>query len=82
MIFEVIDTGIGIAPENISKALAIFGQIESGSNRSHDGAGLGLPLSKRLTEMHGGNLNLESEKDVGTTVTVTFPAERTKDRAN
>jgi signal transduction histidine kinase len=79
MVFEVIDTGIGIAPENISKALAVFGQIESGTSRSHDGAGLGLPLSKRLTEMHGGDLNLKSEKDAGTTVTVTFPAERLGD---
>jgi signal transduction histidine kinase len=77
MVFKVIDTGIGIAPENIGKAMSVFGQVDGSVSRNYEGVGLGLPLSKRLTELHGGTLTLESEKDVGTTVTVTFPAERT-----
>jgi len=76
-IFEVSDTGIGIAPENIDKALQPFGQIDSDLNRKFTGTGLGLPLARELAEMHGGALSLESTPDVGTTVTVRFPADRT-----
>ncbi len=75
-VFQVIDTGIGIAFEDIPKALAPFQQIDSGLNRRHEGTGLGLPLTKSLVEMHGGYLDLQSEVGVGTTVTVRFPAER------
>ena len=75
-VFQVADTGIGIALENIPKALAPFSQIDSGLNRKYDGTGLGLPLTKALTELHGGSLDLQSEVGVGTTVTARFPAER------
>ena len=75
-VFQVIDTGIGIAFEDIPKALAPFQQIDSGLNRRHEGTGLGLPLTKSLVEMHGGYLDLQSEVGVGTIVTVRFPAER------
>jgi len=75
-VFQVIDTGIGIAFEDIPKALTPFQQIDSGLNRRHEGTGLGLPLTKSLVEMHGGYLDLQSEVGVGTTVTVRFPAER------
>ncbi len=75
-VFQVIDTGIGIAFEDIPKALAPFQQIDSGLNRRHEGTGLGLPLTKSLIEMHGGYLDLQSEVGLGTTVTVRFPAER------
>ena len=75
-VFQVIDTGIGIAFEDIPKALAPFKQIDSGLSRRHQGTGLGLPLTKSLVEMHGGYLDLQSEVGVGTTVTVRFPAER------
>ncbi len=74
--FQVIDTGIGIAFEDIPKAMAPFQQIDGGLNRKHDGTGLGLPLAKSLVEMHGGYLDLQSKVGVGTTVTVHFPAER------
>ena len=75
-VFQVIDSGIGIAIEDIPKAFAPFQQIDSGLNRIHEGTGLGLPLTKSLVEMHGGSLDLQSEVGVGTTVTVRFPAER------
>ena len=75
-VFQVIDTGIGIAFEDIPRALTPFQQIDSGLNRTHEGTGLGLPLTKSLVEMHGGYLDLQSKVGVGTTVTVRFPAER------
>jgi signal transduction histidine kinase len=75
-VFQVIDMGIGIAFEDIPKALAPFQQIDSGLNRKHVGSGLGLPLAKSLVKMHGGYLDLQSKVGVGTTVTVHFPAER------
>ena len=75
-VFQVTDTGIGIAFKDIPKAFSPFQQIDSGLNRKHDGTGLGLPLTKALVEMHGGYLDLQSEVGVGTTVTVRFPAQR------
>ncbi|HET8728436.1 MAG TPA: MHYT domain-containing protein [Alphaproteobacteria bacterium] len=72
----VIDTGIGIAPEDISTALERFGQIDSSPGRKYAGTGLGLPLAKRLVELHGGQLAITSTVGAGTTVTITFPAER------
>ncbi|MCH9052806.1 MAG: hypothetical protein IIA72_17335 [Proteobacteria bacterium] len=75
-VFQVIDSGIGIAFEDIPKALAPFQQVDSGLNRKHEGTGLGLPLTNALVELHGGSLDLQSEVGVGTTVTVRFPAER------
>ena len=75
-VFQVIDTGIGIALEDIPTALAPFQQVDSDLNRKYEGTGLGLPLTKALVEMHGGSLDLQSEVGVGTTVTVRFPTER------
>ena len=75
-VFQIADTGIGITPEEIPKALAPFQQIDSRLSRQHAGTGLGLPLTKALVELHGGSLDLQSEVGVGTTVTVRFPAHR------
>ena len=75
-VFQVTDTGIGMALEDIPKALAAFRQIDSALNRKYEGTGLGLPLTKSLVEAHGGSMDLQSEVGVGTTVTVRFPAER------
>ncbi len=75
-VFQIIDTGIGIAPEDIPKALAQFGQVDSDRNRNYEGTGIGLPITKALAELHGGSLDLQSEVGVGTTVTVRFPAAR------
>jgi PAS domain S-box-containing protein len=72
----VADTGIGIAPANIEKALTAFTQIDSSLSRKYEGTGLGLPITKALVELHGGRLAIESELGKGTTVTVTFPANR------
>jgi two-component system, cell cycle sensor histidine kinase PleC len=72
----VTDTGIGLAPEDIPRALQPFRQIDNSLSRIHQGTGLGLPLAKALAELHGGTLAIESEPDRGTSVTVTFPPER------
>jgi signal transduction histidine kinase len=74
--FSVCDTGIGIAPVDIPRAMAVFGQVDGALNRKYDGTGLGLPLSRALAEMHGGRLDLQSELGVGTVVTVELPPER------
>jgi PAS domain S-box-containing protein len=75
-VFQVIDTGIGIAHEDIPKALSQFGQVDSALNRQHAGTGLGLPLTKAMVELHSGSLELQTEVGAGTTCTVRFPAER------
>ncbi len=75
-VFQITDTGIGIAPEDIPKALAPFQQVDGALSRKYQGTGLGLPLAKAQIEMHGGSLELESKVGVGTTVTVRFPASR------
>ncbi len=72
----VRDTGIGIAPEDIPKTMASFGQVDSKISRKYNGSGLGLPLAKHLVELHGGTLTLESQVGIGTAVTVTFPPGR------
>ena len=72
----VQDTGIGIAEEDIPRALERFGQVDSTLARKYEGAGLGLPLAKQLAELHGGTLTVESKVRIGTTVTVTLPKER------
>ena len=72
----VQDSGIGMAPGDIPRALERFGQVDSRLSRKYEGVGLGLPIAKQLTEMHGGTLTIESELHVGTTVTVTLPEDR------
>lgn len=72
----VSDTGIGMAPEHITVALDPFGQVDSDLNRKFGGTGLGLPLCKRLAELHGGTLSINSKPGEGTTVTVHLPRER------
>jgi PAS domain S-box-containing protein len=74
----VIDHGIGMDPTEVKLAMTRFGQVASTWTRKHDGTGLGLPLAIGLTELHGGTLAIHSTKGVGTTVTVTFPRERSQ----
>ena len=73
---SVADKGIGIAANDIPKALERFGQLDTDLNRQHEGAGLGLPIAQHLMELHGGTLRISSEPGAGTTVTVTFPTRR------
>ena len=75
-VFQIADTGIGIALDDIPKALAPFQQVDGEHNRKYEGSGLGLPLTKSLVELHGGSFDLQSRLGVGTTVTVRLPEER------
>ena len=72
----VRDTGIGMDPSEIPIALSPFGQVDQGLARRHEGTGLGLPLVRRMIELHQGQLNLSSARGKGTTATLHFPANR------
>jgi signal transduction histidine kinase len=76
LVIAVEDTGIGIAAEDMARALEPFAQIDGRLQRKYEGAGLGLPLSRKLMELHGGSLGVDSILGHGTTVTMHFPATR------
>lgn len=69
----VIDTGIGIAPEDLDRIFREFEQVDSSLTRRRDGTGLGLPLSKRLVELMGGRIGAESQPGEGSRFWFTLP---------
>ncbi len=77
VVIQVCDTGIGMTPGEMELAVKPFAQVDSRLSRKFEGTGLGLPLSKRLIELHGGSLQLDSRPGYGTTVSLYMPAERT-----
>ena len=76
LVVIICDTGCGIPAEYLDRVLEPFGQVEDHLTRQTDGVGLGLPLARAMTQMHGGDLTLTSEVGVGTTVHVSLPAAR------
>lgn len=76
LFLRVEDNGIGMSEAELDSAMQPFHQIDNSFARRHEGAGLGLPLTRSLTELHGGRLEIESAPNRGTTVTVVLPAER------
>jgi PAS domain S-box-containing protein len=72
----VSDTGIGMSAEDVRVALTPFGQVDSQIARKHEGTGLGLPITRSLVRLHGGELTIESAPGKGTTIAAEFPAER------
>ena len=72
----VKDTGIGMAPEDIPRALEPFTQVAKEMSLAQEGTGLGLPISKSLVELHGGRFELASAPMLGTTVTIALPIQR------
>lgn len=72
----ISDSGIGIAAEDIPRALEPFGQVDSGLDRRYGGTGLGLPLASALTVAQGGMFDIDSEVGKGTRVAFTLPWER------
>jgi signal transduction histidine kinase/CheY-like chemotaxis protein len=73
IVVTVADTGAGIAAEDMSKLLQPFQQMDASIRRRYGGTGLGLNISKRFIELHGGKIWVESEKDVGTTFFFRLP---------
>ncbi|WP_321417964.1 PAS domain S-box protein [uncultured Methanomethylovorans sp.] len=71
--FSIIDTGIGIAPEDIKKLFKPFTQLDASVSRRYEGTGLGLALVKELIELHGGRIWVESEVGKGSRFTFTIP---------
>jgi signal transduction histidine kinase len=74
LVLSVADTGVGIAPDQVSRLGNPFVQIRSSAGASHEGTGLGLALVRALVEIHDGTLKIESVLDRGTTVSVSIPA--------
>jgi len=72
-IISVADTGIGMSVEEVAQAFEPFVKVRHETISDHEGTGLGLSLAKRLVEAHRGNLMIESEPGIGTTVKVEFP---------
>ena len=79
IVIQVQDTGIGIAQEDIARVIRPFEQVETVLSRSHGGTGLGLPLTSKLTELHGGTFDIQSQVGIGTTVIVRLPPERLRE---
>ncbi|MDL2268195.1 response regulator, partial [Desulfovibrio sp. OttesenSCG-928-G15] len=73
--FQVKDTGIGMTPEQLAKLFAPFTQAEDSTTRLYGGTGLGLTITKRLIEMMGGEISIESTSGKGTTVSFTIACE-------
>jgi PAS domain S-box-containing protein len=73
----VVDTGIGMARDDIPQALSPFQQLEGSHGRRYEGTGLGLSLIKAMLDLHEGALHVDSKLGAGTTVTATFPPRRT-----
>jgi two-component system heavy metal sensor histidine kinase CusS len=71
--FSVADTGIGIAPEHLSKLGNRFYRVDPSRSSAHSGSGLGLAIARSIMSLHGGSLALESSPGQGTTVTLHFP---------
>ncbi len=73
LVTRVVDTGIGIKPEDMDKLFRAFSQIDAGSARRYEGTGLGLSICKRLVEMLGGEIRVESEWGKGSIFAFTVP---------
>lgn len=76
VILSVTDTGIGMKPEDLPRAMSAFMQVDSSHARKYQGTGLGLPLTKTLVEHHDCAFKLESEFGKGTAITITIPPSR------
>ena len=76
MRLSIADQGIGIAPENLERVFKEFEQIENPMTKKQSGTGLGLPIVKKLTELHHGTISLQSELGKGTEAILLLPLEQ------
>jgi signal transduction histidine kinase/DNA-binding response OmpR family regulator len=72
---SITDTGIGIAKADFSRLFSEFQQLDAGPGREQEGTGLGLALTKRFAELHGGQISVQSEQGKGSTFVLRLPAE-------
>jgi protein-histidine pros-kinase len=70
---SVRDTGIGIAADDIKRLFTTFHQIDSGSTRRYGGTGLGLALTRKLVELQGGHITVESQPGTGSIFSIVMP---------
>ena len=73
LVFRVHDTGIGMTPEQLDRVFEAFAQAEASTSNKYGGTGLGLAITRRFCEMMGGDINVTSGKDQGSTFTVRLP---------
>uniref|UniRef100_UPI00387EE07D PAS domain-containing hybrid sensor histidine kinase/response regulator n=1 Tax=Pseudanabaena galeata TaxID=1112103 RepID=UPI00387EE07D len=73
IVFQIVDTGIGIAPDDLQRLFQPFVQVDSALNRQYEGTGLGLALVKQIVELHGGQVTAESEVGKGSCFTFVLP---------
>ncbi len=78
LVTRVIDTGIGIRPEDVETLFKPFRQVDTGTTRQYEGTGLGLSICKRLAERMGGSIHVESEWGKGSRFAFCLPVERTR----
>jgi two-component system cell cycle sensor histidine kinase PleC len=76
----ITDTGVGMTSHELEIAKRPFGQVESSLSRTHEGTGLGLPISVALARLHGGNIRIDSQKGKGTRVSLELPTQQFKER--
>ncbi len=69
----ISDSGIGISPENVQRLFVEFQQLDASSSRRYQGTGLGLALTKKIVELHGGSMRVESTLGKGSTFTAILP---------
>jgi signal transduction histidine kinase len=77
-VITVSDTGIGMSPQDLATAMTPFGRISGQAGQAVEGTGLGLPLTSRIIELHGGVLTVDSREGEGTAVTITLPRDRVR----
>jgi signal transduction histidine kinase/DNA-binding response OmpR family regulator len=80
--WKVIDTGIGIPQEKIDDLFTEFYQVDNSSSRAYEGTGLGLALTKKLIQLHGGEITVDSKENIGSTFTFKLPLGDSDEKRN